>query len=197
MIGQGRDNLRKLIPSSCRECIRYIFESMDLICYCDHSAACLFANTSLTSFLETVIWSYHILSGTKIILSPRKLLHMSHQFLKRINKPCEFEQQCVNRPEKWTTIRHRDTLQESGCGLNLRIAAIAVSHFSTDGVLSWPLISPMAEKGPRYLNQLDTARCDGKWNEVPELARKVEKHLPSRKCEKMYCPIVQNWRLQV
>lgn len=38
------------------------------------------------------------------------------------------------------------------------------------------------DKAPRYLDLLDTARCNGKWQEVPELARKVEKHVPRRKC---------------
>ncbi|KAF2092567.1 hypothetical protein NA57DRAFT_69659 [Rhizodiscina lignyota] len=40
----------------------------------------------------------------------------------------------------------------------------------------------LSEKAIRYLAQLDAARCDGRWNEVPELARKVEKHAPQRKC---------------
>ncbi|MCJ1417392.1 hypothetical protein MMC32_003735, partial [Xylographa parallela] len=39
-----------------------------------------------------------------------------------------------------------------------------------------------SEKARRYLDLLDGARCDGKWQEVPELARKVGKHEPSRKC---------------
>ena len=38
------------------------------------------------------------------------------------------------------------------------------------------------DKARRYLSLLDTARCDGRWQEVPELARKVEKHAPQRKC---------------
>lgn len=38
------------------------------------------------------------------------------------------------------------------------------------------------DKARRYLDLLDTARCNGKWAEVPELARKVEKHVPRRNC---------------
>ncbi|KAI6920459.1 hypothetical protein KC355_g17264, partial [Hortaea werneckii] len=38
------------------------------------------------------------------------------------------------------------------------------------------------EKGRRYLAQLDQALCDGKWAEVPELARKTEKHAPEKHC---------------
>ncbi|KAI5364889.1 Putative tetratricopeptide-like helical domain superfamily [Septoria linicola] len=41
---------------------------------------------------------------------------------------------------------------------------------------------PNSEKGQRYLGLLDTALCNGSWSEVPELARKVEKHAPERKC---------------
>ncbi|TKA75560.1 hypothetical protein B0A49_03594 [Cryomyces minteri] len=38
------------------------------------------------------------------------------------------------------------------------------------------------EKAVRYIGLLDTARCKGNWQEIPELARKVEKHAPHRKC---------------
>ena len=38
------------------------------------------------------------------------------------------------------------------------------------------------DKARRYLDLLDTARCNGNWQDVPELARKVEKHAPQRKC---------------
>ncbi|KLJ12970.1 hypothetical protein EMPG_12069 [Blastomyces silverae] len=38
------------------------------------------------------------------------------------------------------------------------------------------------EKGQRYIESLDTARCNDNWNDVPELVRKVEKHCPERKC---------------
>ncbi|EEQ87072.2 filamentation protein [Blastomyces dermatitidis ER-3] len=38
------------------------------------------------------------------------------------------------------------------------------------------------EKGQRYIESLDTARCNDSWNDVPELVRKVEKHCPERKC---------------
>ena len=38
------------------------------------------------------------------------------------------------------------------------------------------------EKGKRYLGLLDQALCNGSWSEVPELARKVDKHAPDRAC---------------
>jgi tetratricopeptide (TPR) repeat protein len=38
------------------------------------------------------------------------------------------------------------------------------------------------EKGARYLAQLDQALCNASWSEIPELARKVEKHAPTRRC---------------
>ena len=38
------------------------------------------------------------------------------------------------------------------------------------------------EKGARYLGLLDQALCNASWSEVPELARKVEKHAPTRRC---------------
>jgi hypothetical protein len=38
-----------------------------------------------------------------------------------------------------------------------------------------------SEKALRYINQLDSARCQAAWDQVPELARKVEKHAPHRK----------------
>ncbi|KAK8091985.1 cargo-transport ypp1 [Apiospora hydei] len=37
-------------------------------------------------------------------------------------------------------------------------------------------------KGERYLALLDDARCEGRWDAVPELVRKVRKHAPSRSC---------------
>jgi hypothetical protein len=42
--------------------------------------------------------------------------------------------------------------------------------------------APESEKAQRYLEQLDEARCAGRWPDVPELCRKVEKHAPHRKC---------------
>jgi hypothetical protein len=39
-----------------------------------------------------------------------------------------------------------------------------------------------SEKAQRYIQQLDDARCAGRWQDVPELCRKVEKHAPHRKC---------------
>ena len=38
------------------------------------------------------------------------------------------------------------------------------------------------EKGARYLGLLDQALCNASWSEIPELARKVEKHAPTRRC---------------
>ncbi|KKZ66162.1 hypothetical protein EMCG_01139 [[Emmonsia] crescens] len=38
------------------------------------------------------------------------------------------------------------------------------------------------DKGQRYIELLDTARCSDNWNDVPELVRKVVKHCPERKC---------------
>ncbi|KAI8941063.1 hypothetical protein NX059_002303 [Plenodomus lindquistii] len=40
---------------------------------------------------------------------------------------------------------------------------------------------PENEKAHRYLQQLDEARCAGRWSDVPELCRKVDKHAPHRK----------------
>ncbi|KAJ5134620.1 hypothetical protein N7526_005985 [Penicillium atrosanguineum] len=39
-----------------------------------------------------------------------------------------------------------------------------------------------SEKGQRYAVALDLARAQGKWDEVPELIRKVTKHAPQRIC---------------
>ncbi|PVI07644.1 filamentation protein-like protein [Periconia macrospinosa] len=39
-----------------------------------------------------------------------------------------------------------------------------------------------SDKASRYIAQLDEARCAGRWNEVPELCRKVEKHASHRRC---------------
>ena len=44
---------------------------------------------------------------------------------------------------------------------------------------------PNPEKGSRYLGLLDAALCNGNWLEIPELARKVEKHAPDRKCRRL------------
>ncbi|KAF3482410.1 uncharacterized protein GIQ15_05169 [Arthroderma uncinatum] len=40
----------------------------------------------------------------------------------------------------------------------------------------------ITEKAQRYLNLLDTARCNQNWHEIPGLVRKVVKHAPGRKC---------------
>ncbi|KAH7074480.1 filamentation protein-like protein [Paraphoma chrysanthemicola] len=42
--------------------------------------------------------------------------------------------------------------------------------------------APESEKAQRYIQQLDEARCAGRWSDVPELCRKIEKHAPHRKC---------------
>lgn len=42
--------------------------------------------------------------------------------------------------------------------------------------------APNPEKGARYLSLLDQALCNGTWSDIPELARKTEKHAPNRKC---------------
>ncbi|OCL05930.1 TPR-like protein [Glonium stellatum] len=39
-----------------------------------------------------------------------------------------------------------------------------------------------SEKALRYIAQLDDSRCNGRWQDVPELARKIEKHAPHRRC---------------
>jgi len=43
------------------------------------------------------------------------------------------------------------------------------------------MAAPNATKGARYLGLLDQALCNGNWSEVPELARKVDKHAPDRR----------------
>ncbi|ROW12639.1 hypothetical protein VMCG_00587 [Cytospora schulzeri] len=42
--------------------------------------------------------------------------------------------------------------------------------------------APNATKGRNYLDHLDIARCEGDWDAVPELIRKVRKHAPNRAC---------------
>ncbi|PWY70247.1 TPR-like protein [Aspergillus heteromorphus CBS 117.55] len=39
-----------------------------------------------------------------------------------------------------------------------------------------------SDKGHRYITALDNARCQNKWDEVPELIRKVTKHAPQKTC---------------
>jgi hypothetical protein len=39
-----------------------------------------------------------------------------------------------------------------------------------------------AEKGQGYIAALDQARSQGKWDELPELIRKVTKHAPQKTC---------------
>ncbi|KAF2714972.1 filamentation protein-like protein [Pleomassaria siparia CBS 279.74] len=41
---------------------------------------------------------------------------------------------------------------------------------------------PGNDKASRYIAQLEEARCAGRWKDVPELCRKVEKHAPHRRC---------------
>ncbi|PHH62562.1 hypothetical protein CDD81_6877 [Ophiocordyceps australis] len=40
----------------------------------------------------------------------------------------------------------------------------------------------MTIKADHYLEQLESARCDGNWDVVPELVRKVRKHAPHKSC---------------
>lgn len=42
--------------------------------------------------------------------------------------------------------------------------------------------APESEKAARYISLLDEARCAGRWADVPELCRKVNKHAPHRRC---------------
>lgn len=44
------------------------------------------------------------------------------------------------------------------------------------------MATPNAEKGARYLSQLDASLCAGAWPDIPEHARKVDKHAPDRTC---------------
>ena len=37
-------------------------------------------------------------------------------------------------------------------------------------------------KAAHYIQQLDEARCEGNWDTVPELVRKIKKHAPQRTC---------------
>lgn len=37
-------------------------------------------------------------------------------------------------------------------------------------------------KAAHYIQLLDNARCEGNWEAVPELVRKVRKHAPQRTC---------------
>ncbi|KJK64287.1 hypothetical protein P875_00138276 [Aspergillus parasiticus SU-1] len=39
-----------------------------------------------------------------------------------------------------------------------------------------------SDKGRRYIAALDNARCQNKWDEIPELIRKVTKHAPHKTC---------------
>lgn len=47
--------------------------------------------------------------------------------------------------------------------------------------------STETDKARRYLDLLDDARCNGRWQAIPELARKNEKHSPRRKCKSTGC----------
>ncbi|PKY05449.1 hypothetical protein P168DRAFT_325808 [Aspergillus campestris IBT 28561] len=44
------------------------------------------------------------------------------------------------------------------------------------------MASRESEKAQRYIVALDNARCQNKWEEVPELVRKITKHAPHRSC---------------
>jgi hypothetical protein len=37
-------------------------------------------------------------------------------------------------------------------------------------------------KAANYIQQLDAARCEGDWDAVPELLRKIRKHAAARSC---------------
>lgn len=37
-------------------------------------------------------------------------------------------------------------------------------------------------KAAHYIQLLDVARCEGNWDSVPELVRKIRKHAPARIC---------------
>ena len=43
------------------------------------------------------------------------------------------------------------------------------------------------EKARRYIEQLNSARSQDRWHEVPALVRKLEKHAPHRKCTLCRC----------
>ncbi|KKY33794.1 putative filamentation protein [Diaporthe ampelina] len=61
-------------------------------------------------------------------------------------------------------------------------------------------MAPNATKGRNYLDQLDNARCEGDWEAVPELIRKVRKHAPNRAClaltAEIECGIVKSTKSQ-
>ncbi|KAI8626928.1 hypothetical protein F5Y19DRAFT_466190 [Xylariaceae sp. FL1651] len=44
------------------------------------------------------------------------------------------------------------------------------------------MASSPTKKRIQYLNKLEDARCEGKWDEVPELVRKIRKHAADRSC---------------
>ncbi|RDA84938.1 hypothetical protein CP532_5170 [Ophiocordyceps camponoti-leonardi (nom. inval.)] len=56
------------------------------------------------------------------------------------------------------------------------VARITVTGSLTDLILS------LQSKADHYAELLENARCEGRWDLVPELVRKVRKHAPSRSC---------------
>jgi hypothetical protein len=41
-------------------------------------------------------------------------------------------------------------------------------------------------KAAQYIQRLDEARCEGNWDAVPELVRKIKKHAPHRTCMSLF-----------
>lgn len=47
-------------------------------------------------------------------------------------------------------------------------------------------------KAANYIDQLENARCNGDWQAVPELVRKIRKHAPDRSCttrQTLFAPV--------
>ena len=54
---------------------------------------------------------------------------------------------------------------------------------SSKGLIDARLQFGNHDKAAHYIQALDQARCEGRWQEIPELVRKLQKHAPARKCE--------------
>ncbi len=65
-------------------------------------------------------------------------------------------------------------IQYDGTTGELRRGLVALNRTQ----LTWRLQT----KAHHYIDQLEAARCDGSWDTVPELVRKVRKHASDRKC---------------
>ena len=65
-------------------------------------------------------------------------------------------------------------------------ATMSVSWFPRRkvGIATDPssLLKREQTKAAHYIQLLDEARCQGNWDAVPELVRKVKKHAPNRAC---------------